>query len=75
MKTFVVNFSMYDNTEIIGIEYVIEAISKEQLKDSVMKILLMFSEDNDINQNKWLNIEKQICESELEFPIISRYYY
>ena len=63
MKIFVVNFSMYDNTENIGIEYLIEALTKEQLKDSVMTILLMFSKDNDINLNKWLNIEKQICES------------
>lgn len=75
MKIFVVNFSMYDNTENIGIEYVIQALTKEQLKDSVMTILLMFSKDNVINQNKWLNIEKQIYESELEFPIITRYYY
>lgn len=75
MKIFVVNFSMYDNTENIGIEYLIEALTKEQLKDSVMTILLMFSKDNDINLNKWLNIEKQICESELVFPIITRYYY
>ena len=75
MKIFVVNFSMYDNTENIGIEYLIEALTKEQLKDSVMTILLMFSKDNDINLNKWLNIEKQICESVLEFPIITMYYY
>ena len=70
MKTFTVDFYLFNKVLWKQCEYNITALSKEQLKDVVIKILEQgYYNDVEINE-AWLDIEKDIKEEELIFPIV-----
>lgn len=70
MKTFTVDFCLFNKVLWKQCEYNITALSNEQLKDAVIKILEQgYCTDAEINET-WLDIEKDIKEEELIFPIV-----
>lgn len=70
MKTFTVDFYLFNKVLWKQCEYNITALSKEQLKDCVIDLLERgYCTDAEINES-WLDIEKNIKEEELIFPIV-----
>ena len=70
MKTFTVDFYLFNKVIWKQCEYNIKALSKEQLKDCVIDLLERgYCTDAEINES-WLDIEKNIKEEELIFPIV-----
>ena len=70
MKIFTVDFYLFNKVLWKQCEYNITALSNEQLKDAVIKILEQgYYNDVEVNE-AWLDIEKDIKEEELIFPIV-----
>ena len=68
MKTFNVEFTLYDSIRVENNRFEIEAISLEELKDTVISII----EYHNCDIKKWSKIEKDIYESELTTPVIHK---
>ena len=67
IKTFVVDFWIFDKSVWEEVHYEITALTKEQLKEQFYKIV-QFSDKNP--DEFWLEVEKFISEEILIFPII-----
>lgn len=70
MRTLTLEFYLFNKVIWKQCDYKITALSKEQLKDAVLNILERgYCTDVEINE-AWLDIEKDIKEDELIFPIV-----
>lgn len=66
MKTFNVDFTLYDSVRVENNRFEIEAISLEELKDTVISII----EYHNCDIEEWSKIEKDIYQSTLITPVI-----